>query len=346
MNEEKNFISGLHGLRGLASIGVFFGHSVGGYNQDVLNNSSFWLKFITNLGTFGVEVFFVLSGFVISNSIAKLSWRKFMKHRFWRIYPVFVFFTLMYFVLNSIFEVMPGRISYVYLINNLVFINLFLNTPALTPNAWTITYEVWFYVICFFLLTAFITNNKTYFLLTIFATSLFVIYYPVSIYFFSGVALNYWYKSYLSICEYLKSVVFIVIELFIVVSVVLMAGSQDYVYEWDYILGDFKILALYMLTVFLMLALLHPKSLFAKCLATRTFLFLGTISYSLYLSHPYPYYVIKKILFSFGLSNIEPIIAVPIFLLSLVIVVIPFAYVIFYCIEIRIYKWATGRTIY
>ena len=98
-------------------------------------------------GDKGVDIFFVISGFLVGGIIfreyekhGKIHLKKFYFRRIFRIVPVYIL-ALMLFMLVD-----PGNAKYVWA--NLLFINNFL--PAswlLAPHSWSISVEVQFYLI-------------------------------------------------------------------------------------------------------------------------------------------------------------------------------------------------------
>ncbi|NRA39911.1 MAG: acyltransferase [Planctomycetes bacterium] len=106
----NKFITSFHGLRGIASLMVLIAHITGGFHLhtgQLYSNAT--QELITNLGTFGVEIFFMLSGFVIFNASRNTNLKDFFKRRFWRIYPLFIALTLLYFIANSLLHLEPQK---------------------------------------------------------------------------------------------------------------------------------------------------------------------------------------------------------------------------------------------
>ena len=121
-------------------------------------------------GDKGVDIFFVISGFLVGGIIfreyekhGKIHFKKFYFRRIFRIVPVYIL-ALMLFMLVD-----PGNAKYVWA--NLLFINNFL--PAswlLAPHSWSITVEVQFYLVfpLFFLFILRPRSKKILLLLLVF----------------------------------------------------------------------------------------------------------------------------------------------------------------------------------
>lgn len=345
--DKKRFYLSLHGLRGAAAFMVFFGHSAGGFNEHYQNNESAILSWMMNFGTFGVELFFVLSGFVICKSIAKNNWRKFLHLRFWRIYPVFLFFTFLFFSLNLVLNLAPERNSLYFLVCNLLQINILVGTQAITPNAWSITYEIWFYILAFVSLRPLFTNNSRWIsALGFIASAVFLIVFPISVYFIGGLIVSILMDRYRTQFESINRWGIWAAEFVVVGAIVYFAAKQDYLYEWKEFVSNWNLVVVYVLTLSLIVLLLHPKSFSAKVLEFNWLLWLGTISYSLYLAHPFPYGVSRRLLNYAGIAKLDPTFGFIIYLVSATILVIPVTYVVYRFVEVLPYEWATGRSIY
>ncbi|WP_380783903.1 acyltransferase family protein [Sphingomonas sp. R86520] len=128
------FSEPLHGLRGVASIMVLLAHVSFGYYDHFYRSSAGLgavVPYVANFGTFGVELFFVISGYVISASCLKYDPLAFAGRRLMRIYPVFAAFTLLYFVLNSFAHYEPARMGIGPLLANLTILDLFFGTATM-----------------------------------------------------------------------------------------------------------------------------------------------------------------------------------------------------------------------
>jgi exopolysaccharide production protein ExoZ len=110
----------------------------------------------TNWGAIGVDIFFVISGFVISLTAASLNydWRAFFAARTARIVPLYFAistYALVEAILSSHFSGKPLRFSGPAIFATYAFIPL-LDGPNFTgpilKNGWTLSFEMWFYL-CF-----------------------------------------------------------------------------------------------------------------------------------------------------------------------------------------------------
>jgi peptidoglycan/LPS O-acetylase OafA/YrhL len=108
----------LDGWRGLAILMVLISHFVGG-------------EFFGWMGTFGVQLFFVLSGFFMSNLlfIKHISLKQFFIRRFSRVYPAFFVATLAFYFYSS-YKTVPYFVSYDELIATLTFFRTYYPTQV------------------------------------------------------------------------------------------------------------------------------------------------------------------------------------------------------------------------
>jgi peptidoglycan/LPS O-acetylase OafA/YrhL len=156
---SRDRLPALDGLRGLAALGVIFNH------LGPLDTGSPWLAplvWISLFGWTGVDLFFVLSGFLITGILvshrrAANYFSAFYTHRALRIFPL-------YFVLLLVFTVIvpaafpaqvqtmmtPGHVwPYWLFLSNLWVFNKFLfmaHVPMIAP-AWSLAIEEQFYIV-------------------------------------------------------------------------------------------------------------------------------------------------------------------------------------------------------
>ena len=143
---------GMEGLRGFAVFLVFLQH----FSTQMIalgKGSTIGVRPMANYGNYGVELFFVLSGFLIYGTLIKgrVTGPQFMRRRMQRIYPAFFVAFLITIMARSVGapqDVLPGSLSVkvMTLGENLVFLpGLFPIHPIMTV-AWSLSYEMFFYL--------------------------------------------------------------------------------------------------------------------------------------------------------------------------------------------------------
>jgi exopolysaccharide production protein ExoZ len=146
-------------FRGVAALLVALHHTaihVAGAKSFRDDSRSFLVGqcFNTDLGMIGVDLFFIVSGFIMVYTTAdgRITPAAFLKKRGLRIYPVYWFFCLV--VIGLHLTPWVGRLEG----NTAIFLksftlypvfwyNLDLLRPAFLPQGWTLTYEVLFYLV-------------------------------------------------------------------------------------------------------------------------------------------------------------------------------------------------------
>ncbi|KJC49497.1 exopolysaccharide biosynthesis protein [Bradyrhizobium sp. LTSP885] len=155
-----SFVPSVQGLRGIAALSVLMDHFYDmpkGGVYDIPNPGFLpplwpWLQSVINVGGHGVELFFMISGFLIPASLVRHgSLPKFFFDRVLRIMPVFVVLHLALFVIGPIigYKFFRGIDVGSYLgifFANLFFVQDALGLPIAQQNAWTLTYEWAFYI--------------------------------------------------------------------------------------------------------------------------------------------------------------------------------------------------------
>ncbi|MBV5329213.1 MAG: acyltransferase [Chlorobium sp.] len=348
LTKKTEFNYSLHGLRGLASLLVYIAHSCDGFREHMCNKGIIEpiLLHLYYLGSFGVEIFFFLSGYVIFSASLKADLKNFAAHRIWRIYPVFIFFTVLYFVLNHFIQREPWKDSFSILITNGFFLNLFLNTPALSPNAWTITYEVWFYIMTFALLRP-IVLKKMYIIsfIALILWGYFIWKHPISLYYVMGMLTNIFLRKECILSHKQNSNIINTIQYISLFITIFLAAASDYRYHWEYMNNARLWILLIAFNIF-MVTLFHQPSTFTRFLSRKSLLFFGTISYSLYLTHPYSYLIARMTAQNFMAHGVYFEMASLIYIMLNLALTVVFVFFIFKFIENKMYKFGTGKTIY
>jgi peptidoglycan/LPS O-acetylase OafA/YrhL len=138
-------------LRGIASFGVCFAHLTGTVNSEIL-------KSIGHFGTWGVSVFFIISGFIIPyslyNSDYKLSdYPKFLLKRILRLDPPYLLTIVGIFALSWLAQLSPHHTSEALnpisknTLYHLFYLVEILNGKWLIVVFWTLAIEFQFYLL-------------------------------------------------------------------------------------------------------------------------------------------------------------------------------------------------------
>ncbi|MBB4379848.1 acyltransferase [Bradyrhizobium sp. SBR1B] len=157
---DGSFVPSVQGLRGIAALSVLMDHFYdmpkGGMydipDPGFLPPLWLWLQSVINVGGHGVELFFMISGFLIPASLVRHgSLPRFFFDRVLRIMPVFVVLHLALFAIGPIvgYKFFRGIDLTSYLgifAANLFFVQDALGVPIAQQNAWTLTYEWAFYI--------------------------------------------------------------------------------------------------------------------------------------------------------------------------------------------------------
>jgi peptidoglycan/LPS O-acetylase OafA/YrhL len=270
--EKLGYLSSLDLLRGLASVAVCYFHFTHG-NKEFLSETNF-LYISGRIGFLGVEVFFVISGFVIPYAMYRGNYHlrdfgRFLTKRVVRIEPPYLASIVMVLALNYISTLSPAYRGAPFLINwpalgfHLGYLNAFFNYPWINDVYWTLAIEFQYYLLIAMLFPLLLHKVKHYsfgVLLIGAIMSLFInehsLIFNYSILFIVGILLFQFHIGYLSKKQF----------------------------------GSFLLLALLLLYIkfdnrYLVAALLPYFFITYFEFNDRVSKFLGNISYSLYLVH-------------------------------------------------------------
>ncbi|MBC7981872.1 acyltransferase [Candidatus Parcubacteria bacterium] len=151
-NTQK--IGSINALRFIAAAFVVFYHFAFAYYYRELSYVDMpFLRYISQYGYLGVDLFFIISGFVISLSAENRSAYSFFKSRIGRLYPVFWISA----IITSIFILFGGHLIFSqmswprFFANMTMFPSLF-NADPLDGTYWTLLIEMKFYAIILLLI--------------------------------------------------------------------------------------------------------------------------------------------------------------------------------------------------
>lgn len=290
----------IQGLRGFCALVVFLCHLVGMAGvARFLHFNEFWTKKNEVIAASAVNLFFIISGYLIIHSLVKhCKIKKFIKNRILRIYPVYLVLFVIMFAVGPVinFEWFAGVHSSEYIKN--LFGNLFMlqgifPIPQAVQNSWSLGYEFAFYAIAsltFIFSTTDVIKNR-YVKLVCLAIPLIislaiVFFHPRALFFLIGVFLYFMEKSnklgiqanrgnYSKWFFNIKSLIFLLLTI---------------------ISFEYNIFISLVFSFLFFMDMVREKGIVSRVLQSRLFQYLGTISYSLYLWHPFGIFPFKIIL--------------------------------------------------
>ncbi|SFT29769.1 acyltransferase [Methylobacterium sp. yr668] len=137
-------ISELDSLRGIAALSVVIYHYTSIYPRLISGRN---LEFVpqVHVGYFGVEIFFMISGFVIFQSVnSAATFRDFFLARFARIFPAYWLSILIVVAISALDDRAKGFSTEDMLVN-LTMLQALVGVHHLDEVYWTLTYELCFY---------------------------------------------------------------------------------------------------------------------------------------------------------------------------------------------------------
>ena len=160
----------MEGARGIAVALVFLVHYRASFGmwtgKGTLTESV--TQFLWTIGHSGVDLFFVLSGYLIYGAVLKpsLDYTKFIGRRIQRIYPAFLAVFGLYLALSFVF---PGQskipaepaAAVLFILQNLLLLPGIFPITAIVSVAWSLSYEFFFYLAIPLLVIALRLRNWT-----------------------------------------------------------------------------------------------------------------------------------------------------------------------------------------
>jgi len=282
-DDTKGFLPAIQGLRGIAALSVLIVHL-----QDMPLLAGFlppiwsWLEATINMGGHGVELFFMISGFLIPASLVRhRSVGKFFLDRCLRILPVFVILHLILFTVGPLvgYKFFKGIDLPTYLklfVVNLAFLPDALGLPIGQQNAWTLSYE-WAFYILFAL--AFMAAARNWMLAAPFVAIAIagIIYRPIAAFFVVGLLF--------SLIDFRIRIAGRPGVLAGILCGAAMYLSIEYLHPVVGLIPGALLFGM----------VLAPESGVAAALSGKFLQFLGKISYSLYLVHPFALFPLQII---------------------------------------------------
>ncbi len=299
---KKRFYE-LDALRGIAALMVVLYHYTKRYDEIYTHKTMGILHF--DIGRYGIQLFFMISGFVIFMTINKTEKIKdFVISRFSRLYPAYWFAVILTYSATLMIP-LPGRmVGLSEALINLSMFQTWFRIPNVDGVYWTLAIELSFYIImCLLYVSGYIKKIVTVsiiWMVIILLTNHIENYYGYKVHaavklalildyghlFIAGIMFYKLYED--KKLKYLFCIAF------------------SYMVEYKVNSGFLIISGVYfLLFCFLVLNLL-------SWLKFKPLVFLGAISYSLYLIHQNVGYIIIRVLYDRGINNPYLIILIPI----------------------------------
>jgi peptidoglycan/LPS O-acetylase OafA/YrhL len=312
LKNSTNLTSGrlleLDGLRGLASLMVVVYHYTTWYEQSLGYSSTqpifeFWG------GMTGVYLFFMVSGFVIFMSLdhnSRLS--HFLISRVARLYPAYWFAVLFTFILLSLYPI-PGReVTFLQALVNLTMFQKWVQVPPIDGVYWTLAVELTFYfymsILLMLNLLRFINSIISLWLALILANNLLILLFGIDV------------PSSIQFIFFLEygALFFSGISFYLIYS----KRTDNALHTATNLLFSFVLCCLcfqevsgYIIAFHIVFFLIVKG--YGGVLRSPALIFLGSISYSLYLIHQNFGYIVIAFLELNGVANSVSVIVVPIF---------------------------------
>jgi peptidoglycan/LPS O-acetylase OafA/YrhL len=157
MQNSKRLLE-LDVLRGAAALSVVIYHYTTWYNE-IFHHSQEVLFYFPK-GKYGVELFFLISGFVIFMTLTKVkSGSDFIIGRFSRLYPAYWAAIILTFSIISLAGLPGYERNWHEALINLTMLQSFFNVPSIDMAYWTLIIEFKFYIIMYFLYKASLLKN-------------------------------------------------------------------------------------------------------------------------------------------------------------------------------------------
>ena len=268
-------------------------------------------------GSIGVPIFFVISGFIMAFTTRKLDLKSglstqissFYKKRVIRIIPLYFLLTFLWMFIGGNFLLYFQGEYFSRLIHSLLFIPQKDVFPILYLG-WSLNFEMFFYLI--FGISLIFKANRYFFIVAFFIATYFLglIFQPenaylkmvtsnLNLYFVVGILFSLLLTKFTIPKKYAFSICFLGISAFAV-------------HLFNIVAIENELLVLLIISLFVVSFLLFDFTF--KWGGNKFFVFLGDISYSLYLSHPFVEIFFRRF-------KVEGFLNVPYFFLKIAIVI-------------------------
>ncbi|MBS1550265.1 MAG: acyltransferase [Bacteroidetes bacterium] len=301
-------------LRGISALLVCCFH----FRQHLNINGYLIGDFLFKKGSIGVPIFFILSGFIMVYTTKKYnfsspSWgniKDFLTKRFIRIIPLYYITTFAWIILGGGIAYYLSGTPFERLWHSLIFFPQKNEFPVLYLG-WSLNYEMFFYFI--FAFSFFLKKFRYFFIILFFILALIIgrVYIPesaflqmvsdpINLYFLLGILFGLYIQKIKMDPKYIK--------IFLFGAIILFLFYLSSYFPENETLSTYIIVAAFVLSFLLLDTLLAYKP-------HKFFIYLGDISFSLYLTHPFVEVFLKKI-------KIDDWLSVPYFIFTIGMVIL------------------------
>ena len=304
--KQKNTrIVSLDILRGICALMIMFYHLDLWTSTDTRSFDNILYKF----GRHGVSMFYVLSGFALAivykNKLVNLAAiLSFYKKRIFRIYPLMILTQVL--TIAGIYIIGRNSLPSLYhvLLNFTGLFGLIDNSSAIATGSWSIGNEICFYLFFPILMNIFYSKNKLR-IIILFISLVLIYYYFNFILLTDTKSLSSQWSIYINTFNQFPLFVVgillgishsknifrlktVLATLLLILSVLFFLFLKTPDSDISIVSGYLKIIFI-VLIVFIIWSLKSLEHFFKRKLLIKPFVFLGDISYSVYLLHPIIY---------------------------------------------------------
>ncbi len=287
MSERQKRFLEIDALRGIAALGVVLFHYTTQYDKAYDHPQTLLFNF--PYGEYGVEIFFIISGFVILMSLERSKrGLDFLVGRFSRLYPTYWACVILTFLVLKFDGFPDSQVRWYDFFVNLTMFQAFFKVPNMDGSYWTLGVELSFYIIMFALYKA----NLLRYLNKVILGWLFLLFLAALAKRFGLIDATTVDSRIVTFLFLGKSYLTIYANLFIIGMMFYKVYNEGFskqklfvilccllIYDIQHTFKETLLIGLFILMFHLVL-----KG-GMRFLAQKPLLFLGTISYSLYLIH-------------------------------------------------------------
>lgn len=287
---EKSRVNEIDFLRFFAAIAVVFYHySFRGYAADSMSVMPYaTLTQISKYGYLGVDLFFIISGFVILMTASSGSLKKFVISRVVRLYPAFWVCCTITFVVTLLIGGDRYSASFFQYMVNMTMLNGFVGVPSIDGAYWSLFVEMRFYAMVAMLLLIRKIQYAQQFLVAWIFVSILLLFFPVyklqyifitdySAYFIAGSSF------YLIWAEGPSLVRFGLVGLSLVLAIFKSIQRLPHFEEHYKVVMSGSVVGIVVTIFFLVMFLVALRK--TSSWGNMRWLFLGSLTYPLYLLH-------------------------------------------------------------